>query len=261
VKYVEPKTFLIGATGILSGLREYLEYSGNEEFLKDIDAAKEKGLSDGEILCSFYAKLCYKSLTLGKNANVSIIRAIAPNLVGCFDSGHGSVFEHCFLNFITTDCSRVFTHELVRHRVGMAFSQTSGRYVALDDISFVVDPLLTVDSECDQKIRELVEKTEETARFLRSRLIKEGDGFAHKKLVTSAIRRIAPNGQANEIGWSINIRQLRHVLVLRTSEHAEWEIRKIFCQVADIIQEKYPLMLYGLERKDTGNGLFSLDPA
>ena len=66
MKYVEPKTFLVGVTGILSGLYEYLEYSGNEEFLEVINQAKLEGLSDGEILCSFYAKLCYKSLTLGK---------------------------------------------------------------------------------------------------------------------------------------------------------------------------------------------------
>ena len=127
MRYVEPKTFLVGVTGILDGLEEYLKYSGNEGFLDDLDEARREGLSGGEILCSFYAKLCYKSLCLGQNANVTKIRDIESNLMGCFDSGHGSVFEHCLLNFITTDCSRVFTHELVRHRVGTAFSQTSGR--------------------------------------------------------------------------------------------------------------------------------------
>ena len=257
MKYVEPKTFLVGVTGITGGLKEYLEYSGNKEFLETLEQAKEEGLSDGEILCSFYAKLCYKSLTLGKNLNVSKIRDIESNLIGCFESGHGSVFEHCFLNFITTDCSRVFTHELVRHRVGTAYSQTSGRYVAIDSIDFIVDPLLIQDEECDKAIQDHILATEKLAAFLRDKLIKDGDDFGKKKKVTSAIRRIAPNGQANEIGFSMNIRTLRQTIVARTSTHAEWEIRKIFCQIGDIIESKWPLMLYGLNKIDTKDGLFS----
>lgn len=257
MKYVEPKTFLVGVTGIASGLEDYLEYSGNQEFLKTLEQAKAEGLSDGEILCSFYAKLCYKSLTLGKNTNVTKIRDIESNIMGCFDSGHGSVFEHCLLNFITTDCSRVFTHELVRHRVGTAYSQTSGRYVAIDNIDFIVDPLLIEDVDCDRAIQDHILATEKLAKFLREKLIKEGDNFDKKKKITSAIRRIAPNGQSNEIGFSMNIRTLRQTLVARTSVHAEWEIRKIFGQIGDIIESKWPLMLYKLNKVDTKDGLFS----
>lgn len=258
MKYVQPKTFLTGITGTTQGLIEYLDYSGNSDFLQSIKSAKELGLSDGEILCSFYAKLCYKSLTLGKNQNITRVRDIESNLIGCFDSGHGSVFEHCQLNFIITDCSRVFTHELVRHRVGTAFSQTSGRYVAIDDIDFVIDPILVEDKECDNKIKECLLKIEETANFLRNKLIDDtSDNFSKKKKITSAIRRIAPNGQSNEIGFSVNIRELRHVINLRTNPHAEWEIRLIFNQIANIIEEKWPLMLYGLNKVDTKDGLFS----
>lgn len=257
MKYVTPKTFLVGVTGITDGLKEYLEYSGNEEFLETLKQAKSEGLSDGEILCSFYAKLCYKSLTLGKNANVTKIRDIESNIIGCFDSGHGSVFEHCLLNFIVTDCSRVFTHELVRHRVGTAYSQTSGRYVAIDNIDFIIDPLLIEDIDCDRAIQDHIIATEKLAQLLRSKLIKEGDNFDKKKKITSAIRRIAPNGQSNEIGFSMNIRTLRQTLIARTSSHAEWEIRLIFNQIADIIEQRWPLILYGLNKNDTKDGLFS----
>lgn len=257
MKYVEPKVFLIGVTGILNGLKEYLEYSGNEEFLETLEQAKLEQISDGEILCSFYAKLCYKSLTLGKNLNVTKIRDIESNIIGCFDSGHGSVFEHCLLNFIVTDCSRIFTHELVRHRVGTAYSQTSGRYVAIDNIDFIIDPLLKEDIDCDRAIQDHILATEKLAKFLRDKLIKENDNFNKKKKITSAIRRIAPNGQSNEIGFSMNIRTLRQTLIARTSIHAEWEIRKIFGQIGNIVENKWPLMLYGLNKIDTKDGLFS----
>lgn len=258
MKFVEPKTFLVGVTGITDGLEDYLYYSGNEEFIQTLNEARNQGISDGEILCSFYAKLCYKSLTLGQNANVKKIRDIESNLLGCFDSGHGSVFEHCMLNFITTDCSRVFTHELVRHRVGSAFSQTSGRYVALSNIDFIIDPIL---APVEDDIREIVEFIERKAQEIRLKLDVDGQNFAMKKKLTSAIRRIAPNGQSNEIGFSLNVRSLRHTLCLRTSPHAEWEIRLIFNQLGSIIESKWPLMLYGLNKIDTKDGLFCWEPA
>lgn len=253
MKFVEPKTFLIGATGILDGLKEYLEYSGNTEFLDDMDKAREQGLSDGQIICSFYAKLCYKSLTLGQNQNVSRIRDVESNLMGCFNAGHGSVFEHCNLNFVTTDCSRVFTHELVRHRVGSAFSQTSGRYVSTKELDLVLDPIL---DPVKDDVQEIIEYLEKKMGDIREKLDVDNQKFSLKKKLTSAIRRIAPNGQSNEIGWSVNIRSLRHTILMRTSSHAEWEIRKIFNQVGEIIESEYPLMLYGLEKKETGDGLF-----
>lgn len=253
MKFVEPKTFMIGVTGLIEDqLLDYLKYTGNEEFIDTYDQAKRNGLSDGEVLCSFYAKLCYKSLTLGQNDNVRKIRDIESNLMGCFDSGHGSVFEHCNLNFITTDCSRVFTHELVRHRVGTAFSQTSGRYVALSDINFVCDPILDPVKE---EIKEVVEFLEKKAVEIREKLNVDGQDFATKKKLTSAIRRIAPNGQSNEIGFSLNIRALRHTLQMRTSKHAEWEIRKIFNDIGSLVEARWPLMLYGIEKKDSNDGM------
>lgn len=121
-KLVTPQVYFVGETAILSaGMCSYLTDSGNEDFLDAIDAARQGGLTDGEILCSFYAKLCYKSLTLGQNKNITRTRDISDNLRGCFDQGHSSVFEHCQLNFVVRDCSRVLTHELVRHRAGTAF--------------------------------------------------------------------------------------------------------------------------------------------
>jgi thymidylate synthase ThyX len=66
--------------------------------------------------------------------------------------------------------------------------------------------------------------------------------FATKKKITSALRRLLPNGQANEIGFGVNLRSLRNILVLRTSRHAEWEIRLVFNQIADLVRNKYPTL-------------------
>ena len=73
-------------------------------------------------------------------------------------SAHGSVLEHANYSFAFRNVSRVFTHELIRHRAGSAFSQESLRYVRLTDIGFRVPPAL--EPMRDQVIS-LVETLEE----------------------------------------------------------------------------------------------------
>lgn len=237
--YKQPETFLVGQTVInYDGIRDYLEYTNQEDFLDNL--LDDKELSDGEKLCSFYAKLCYASLVEGKNKNITKTRKIYDNIIATIESGHGSVFEHCLLNFVTTDCSRVYTHELVRHRVGTAFSQTSGRYVRSDELNIVIDPILQqlVDNGMIEQARLFLERWyNDCVALLGLNNMKD---FTQKKKLTSALRRMMPNGQANEIGFSVNLRTLRHTIELRTSRHAEWEIRKIFNQVYFLVFDKYP---------------------
>ena len=116
---VRPKVYFVGCTEVReAGLFEYLKDTGQDDFIATYRQARAEGLNSGEALCSVFAKMCYKSLVVGKNANVSRVRDVRANLESCHDTGHGSVFEHCQLNFIVTNCSRVYTHEQVRHRVG-----------------------------------------------------------------------------------------------------------------------------------------------
>lgn len=248
MKFVAPKVYLLGYTTCHDeGLVQYLHETDQSEFLLDWDDAKARGISEGEALCSFYAKLCYASLTDKKNKNISKTRSIEANLKATFDSGHGSVFEHCYLNFVVTNCSRVFTHELVRHRAGTAFSQTSGRYVRGDEIAFIHDPIL--DSIKDD-IHEVLEYIEFRYMMLVEKLeLDKMKDFTAKKKMTSALRRILPNGQANEIGFSVNIRQLRHMVMLRTNRQAEFEIRNIFGQIYNIVKERFPLIFYGAQEE------------
>lgn len=246
---VKPEVYFVGSTTLnWSGLRDYLEASGNMDFLQSVDEARSRGLSDGEILCSFYAKLCYASLTLGHNDNISRVRDIPDNLRACFEQGHGSVFEHCQLNFVIRNCSRVLTHELVRHRAGTAFSQTSGRYVRTDQLDIVFDPILEPVRQQIKTIQYFLEaRYSEVVAALDLANMKD---FTVKKKLTSALRRILPNGQSNEIGFSVNLRSLRHTVQLRTSRHAEWEIREVFNQIYQLTKEAYPLLYYGAKEEE-----------
>lgn len=241
--FKQPKVYFVGYTSPdFQQLQNYLQDTDQLEFQEEIKSALNEGLDPGEILCSFYAKSCYASLTNKKNKNISRTRAIADNIMGILDSGHGSVIEHCSLNFMITNCSRVFTHELIRHRVGSAFSQTSGRYVRTDKLDVVIDPILEPAYDLVEDARAYLEdwyKKMETRLNLDN--IKD---FGTKKKLTSAMRRLLPNGQSNEIGVSLNLRTLRHTIEMRTSRHAEWEIREIFNQIYKIVKEKYKIMFF-----------------
>lgn len=237
--FVIPKTYFIGATAVnFTEITEYLKDTDQLEFIEEIHQALNEGINHGEILCSFYAKLCYASLTNRKNKNISKVRSIYDNIISTIDSQHGSVFEHCNLNFVITNCSRVYTHELVRHRVGTAFSQTSGRYVRNDVLKIVVDPIL---EPVYNEIEEIRKSIENQYKIIEEKLgLNTMTDFSKKKKYTSAMRRIIPNGQSNEIGFSVNLRTLRQTIEARTSIHAEWEIRVVFNQIFELVKDKYP---------------------
>lgn len=95
-----------------------------------------------EVLVEAAGRLCYMSFAKprpgGNKAYIEHIHAV----------GHGSVTEHAVWNLLITGVSRSLTHELCRHRVGVAFSQLSQRYVDESDADFVVPPELRVEVEC-----------------------------------------------------------------------------------------------------------------
>ena len=49
------------------------------------------------------------------------------------DSGHQSIAEHVYFTFAIEGISRACSHQLVRHRAGIVFSQQSQRYVEIKE--------------------------------------------------------------------------------------------------------------------------------
>jgi thymidylate synthase (FAD) len=167
-------------------------------------------------------------------------------------SAHGSVLEHANYSFALRDCSRVFTHEIVRHRAGSAFSQESLRYVRLADIGFRVSPALEPVRE---QVISIVEQLEEFQLSAAQKLGIDAEGvpFHVKKEVTSALRRLAPIGLSTDIIWTANARALRHVIEMRTAPGAEEELRLVFDKVAQIMLREAPDLFQDFTRQDDGS--------
>jgi len=241
---VVPKVFLIGESRVIeSGLQAYLDHIGVSDWVSDAP-------SDAERLVEVYGRGCYRSFEPGLNRNVKKIReGNGPYVRNILDVGHGSVIEHPVVNFIFADVSRVFTHELVRHRAGVAISQESLRFVRLTDLSFWAPTVIREDEVAMEICSGAFEHLESLQLQLAEHFGLDDDKmpFAEKKIITSAMRRIAPIGLGTMIGWSTNMRALRWVIEMRTAPSAEEEIRLVFGEVARIAQERYPHLFGDME--------------
>lgn len=177
-------------------------------------------------------RLCYKSWEPGLNPNVTKIRDDARQyLHNLIESGHGSVLEHASINFIISGVSRILTHELVRHRAGTAFSQESMRYVRLDSSVEVRDtPSLSPVNRkrLQDAVHQLMLIVEDVASDENIASMR----FERKKEITSDLRSFIPMGVLTEIGFSANVRALRHMIEARTAPGAEHEIRVLFSMIA-----------------------------
>lgn len=239
-----PKVFLVAKTSLMSGFMDFLKDLGHDEWT-------EQNVTGAELLCETAGRLCYKSWAPYKegdnelNGNVTKVRTgNKPYLGNVLNSRHGSVFEHVNFTFIIRGCSRVLTHELVRHRSGMAYSQESLRYCKLDSLEIVLPDNALPDGVNDVDAESTMIDAEKTVRNtvkkLNKLLLKDDMPFSDKKKITSYIRRIAPIGVKTNIMFTANARALRHVIEQRTNIHAEEEIREVFHEVAKLVKEATP---------------------
>jgi thymidylate synthase (FAD) len=247
-----PSVFLISRPSIdLDAIRAYLQDVGGLSWLER--RLEDDELNGAQTLVEFCGRACYRSWEPGLNPNVTRIREDQREYLGnLLRSLHGSVLEHANFTFAFRNVSRVFTHELVRHRAGSAFSQESLRYVRLTDLGFRVPSALEPVRE---QVINLVEQLEEFQITAAEALGLDAEGvpFSVKKEVTSALRRLAPIGLSTDIIWTANLRTLRHVIEMRTAPGAEEELRHVFNDVAAIMREEAPSLFADFERRDDGS--------
>lgn len=249
-KPIEPKVFLIGESRAnREGLQALLDHLGVPDWTSDAS-------TDMELITEVFGRACYRSFGTELNANITRVRQSNKSyLTNIIEKGDGSVLEHGVVNFFLADVSRVFTHELVRHRVGTAMSQESLRFVRLTDMDWYA-PVAIRESE---EAMTIFARTFEELSKLQGELAEQFglddlDSFEEKKELTSAMRRIAPIGLATNIGWSCNMRTLRHVIEQRTAPWAEEEIRLVFGQIGDLAVQRWP-NLFADYRREVVDGL------
>ncbi|WP_042176908.1 FAD-dependent thymidylate synthase [Streptomyces sp. NBRC 110035] len=255
MKLVEPEVFLVASPKIdYVAMAEYLREVGGESWLERLDTGALDGeLNDPQNLAEFAGRACYRSWEPGLNPNVVRIRtdqdAYLRNILA---SAHGSVLEHVSFSFVLHNVSRVLTHELVRHRSGVAVSQESMRFVRLQELPFWFPEWAQQDTELMARATGILQQMEEFQHWMADHfeLDAEGREFSDKKHKTSFMRRFAPDGVATGLVWTANVRALRHMIEARTAPGAEEEIRLLFDKIGRLMQKEAPALFSDYEIED-----------
>lgn len=245
-----PDVFVMGQTQFdADGLTAWMEFNGLEQHMLPTtesplanlwrDVSEDDAL---ERMIEFGGRHCYRSWEKGRDRH-EYIRNI-------LDMQHGSVLEHSSINLAMQGVSRSLSHELVRHRVGVAISQESQRYVEASDIQFVVPPLLAFLAGGSMSGSDLIahfyddcESARASYTDLQRSLVeriqmKEPNVKSLtmiKKRANEAARAHLPNAAETRLLWSPNMRLLRHFLWLRGGSGADLEIRRLAVSILDAV--------------------------
>lgn len=139
-------------------------------------------------------------------------------IAGVIESGHGSTIEHIVFTFAISGVSRTLSHQLVRHRAGVAFDQQSQRYVKFKGAATMLPGTI---AEADPGVREKFEGQLESSLDLYGELVKAG-------IPGEDARFVFPNATRTNLVMTANLRALIHMSGLRLCTMAQWEIRRLF---------------------------------
>jgi len=158
-------------------------------------------------------------------------------------SGHESVLEHYDITFKVV-CDRAVSHQIVRHRIA-SYSQESQRYCNYTkdgfnhSVSFVAP--MWYDSRPEQAaIWTRACREAEDAYF---RLIEGG-------CTPQEARAVLPNCTKTELVCTMNVRELRHFLRLRTSKAADPSIRTVAWMLLITLKFKLPALFEDIGDND-----------
>jgi thymidylate synthase (FAD) len=177
------------------------------------------------------ARTCYTAeplATIGDGLTDATAAKLIRKIIGM---GHLSVLEHASFTFGIEGVSRVTSHQLVRHRVA-SWSQRSQRYVRHAEAGeIVVPPTVAADPAL------------ETAFTRASRAA----FAAYRSLLAAGVpaedaRYLLPNGTTTSLVMTMNARELRHFMALRTCNRAQWEIRDVAIAILRLCREAAPAL-------------------
>jgi thymidylate synthase (FAD) len=147
--------------------------------------------------------------------NPASMQRLISNVI---ESGHGSTIEHIVFTFGITGVSRTLSHQLVRHRAGVAFDQQSQRYVNYKAAATMLPGTI---ADADPELRAAYEAQVDGALGLYATLVEAG-------IPGEDARFAFPNATRTNLVMTTNLRALIHMSGLRLCTMAQWEIRRLF---------------------------------
>jgi thymidylate synthase (FAD) len=145
-------------------------------------------------------------------------------------TGHASPLEQVWFEFGISGVSRAFSHQFVRHRVGISFEQQSQRYVTYKE------------GEFPYTIPETVKKAGMADKM--TELFGEVAGL-YEEMVAAGVpaedaRFLLPNATNTNFKITVNFASLLHICDLRLCTRAQWEFRKVAALMRSEVMKVVP---------------------
>ncbi len=145
-------------------------------------------------------------------------------------TGHTSPLQQVWFEFGISGVSRAFSHQFVRHHMGISFEQQSQRYVTYKDGSF---PYTLPESIRRAGKEDAFERAIEAAGQVYQELIEAG-------IPAEDARFLLPNATSTNFKVSVNYLELLHIADQRLCTRAQWEFRKVVSLMRAEVKRKFP---------------------
>ena len=146
------------------------------------------------------------------------------------ETGHASPLEQVWFEFGIAGVTRAFSHQFVRHHIGISFEQQSQRYVTFKD------------GEFPYTVPETVKRAglEEDYRAEFDRIAALYDRMVQAGIPAEDARFALPNATNTNFKINVNFLELLHIADLRLCTRAQWEFRKVVALMRAEIMRTLP---------------------
>jgi len=233
---VSPKVYLISRPRF--EVETFLSFLNEER----TEWSRSSQATEAEEIAEIAGRICYMSF--GDKQSPRRNGDYIHNLIS---QEHESVLEHVSWTFLLTGISRAFTHQLVRHRVGFAFSQLSQQYHEETSATFVEPAHLQHSPQALQAWRKAVAISQESYKVILNSLAElEGKPGVElskkefKRAIRSAARSVLPNATETKIVVTANARALRHFFKIRGAIPGDIEMREVAAELFKLVRTDGP---------------------
>lgn len=187
----------------------------------------------GAAVAVFAGRACYASWS----KPVASRATMKGYLAHIIEAEHFNVMRHAVVTLYIQGISRSLSHELIRHHVGIDFSQLSQRYVDTAEMDYVVPPAMREDDYLQSSLANAWELAKIDYETAVKRL--EAAGKTRKQ-AREAARAFLPNCTETKIVVTANLQAWRNFISQRGTLHADAEIRELAVAVAWVLKQGYP---------------------
>ena len=149
-----------------------------------------------------------------------------------------SSWEFASYTFMIEDVSRAFTHQLVRHRVGVAFAQQSQRAVDMTGFDYVTGPNIEQSGSFDQ--RAPIEGAEVIYDTVMDQINSGYQTLIQLGVPPQDARGVLPTNICTNIVFKANLRTLHEMALKRLCVKTQGEFQDVFRAIREAVLVVHP---------------------